>query len=170
MLYFKKNQPNNIVVTWTERSVSDAAPFYLLVLTKLATLVEYPITLAKANNLSQYKERYDKFAVNYPFSEEGQYKYVVYEANYTSPASFYQLYNERCDADNAFYSESPACAFAAFLPFSPPTPNIVGIVETGLAYVEVAEQEYSRYQNETNYTEYSNYENTFDQTFDETFN
>jgi len=155
MLYFKKNQPNNIVVTWTERTVDPAAPFYLLVLTKLATLVEYPITLAKASNLSQYKERYDKFLINYPFSEAGQYKYVVYEANYTSPANFYQLYNERCDADGAFYSESPSCAFAAFLPFSPPTPSIVGVVETGLAMVEVEEEDFSRYQNETTYEEYS---------------
>ena len=169
MLYFKKNQSNNIVVTWTDRATSDVAPFYLLVLTKLSTLVEYSITLRKSNNLSQYKERYDKFAVSYPFAESGQYKYVAYEANYTSPETFYQLYNERCDADGAFYSESPACAFDAFLPFSPPTPSLVGVVETGLAQVEVSKQEYARYGDATEYVAYEPATNIFDETFDETF-
>lgn len=169
MLYFKKNQPNDVVVTWTERSISDAAPFYLLVLTKLATLIEYPITLRKSDNLSQYPTRYDKFAVNYPFAEDGQYKYIVYEANYTSPATFYQLYNERCDADGAFYSEAPQCAFDRFVPFSPPTPSIVSVVETGLAQVQMGKQDYSRYGSGTEYVEYDSEVDTFDLTFDETF-
>ena len=169
MLYFKKNQPTNIVVTWTERSISDAAPFYLLVLTKLATLIEYPITLRKSDNLSEYPTRYDKFTVNYPFAEDGQYKYIVYESNYTSPATFYQLYNERCDADGAFYSEAPQCAFDRFVPFSPPTPSVVGVVETGLAQVEMDEEIFARYGTGTAYTEYQTAANTFDETFDETF-
>jgi hypothetical protein len=169
MLYFKKNQPNNIVVTWTERSISDAAPFYLLVLTKLATLAEYSISLRKSDNLSYYRQRYDLFVINYPFAEEGQYKYIVYEANYTSPATFYQLYNERCDADGAFYSEAPQCAFDRFVPFSPPTPSIVSVVETGLAQVEMDEEAFARYGSDTAYTEYQTAANTFDETFDQTF-
>jgi len=169
MLYFKKNQPNNIVVTWSERSISDTAPSYLLVLTKLATLIEYSITLRKSNNLSQYKERYDLFNVAYPFAEEGQYKYIAYEANYTNPADFYLNYNERCDADGAFYSESTSCAFATFLPFAPPTPSLVGVVETGLAMVEVEKEDFARHEGQTDYREYEPALSTFDQTFDETF-
>jgi len=132
MLYFKKNQPNNIVVTWTERSISDAAPFYLLVLTKLATLQTTTLAIAKSANLSQYKERYDKFSISHLFIEEGQYNYVAYESTTASMS------------------------------------GVISVVETGLAQVEIAEQEYSRYQKDTTYIEYPY--GIFDFTFDQTFN
>jgi len=132
MLYFKKNQPNNIVVTWTERSIESAAPFYLLVLTKLATLQTTTIAIAKSANLSQYKERYDKFSISHLFTEEGQYNYVAYESNTASMS------------------------------------GVVGVVESGLAQVEIAEQQYSSYQNDTTYIEYPY--GIFDFTFDQTFN
>jgi hypothetical protein len=132
MLYFKKNQPNNVVVTWTERSISDAAPFYLLVLTKIATLQTTTIAIAKSANLSQYKGRYDKFSISHLFTEEGQYNYVAYESTTASMS------------------------------------GVVGVVETGLAQVEIADQEYSRYQKDTIYIEYPY--GIFDFTFDQTFN
>jgi len=132
MLYFKKNQPNNVVVTWTERSISDAAPFYLLVLTKIATLQTTTIAIAKSANLSQYKERYDKFSISHLFTEEGQYNYVAYESTTASIS------------------------------------GVISVVETGLAQVEIAEQEYSRYQKDTIYIEYPY--GIFDFTFDQTFN
>jgi hypothetical protein len=84
MLYFKKNQSNNIVVTWTERAQSDAAPFYLLVLTNLTTLQDTLIVLPKVSNLSNFTERYDKFQVLTQFTQGGQYKYVAYESNTTA--------------------------------------------------------------------------------------
>jgi hypothetical protein len=132
MLYFKKNQPNNVVVTWTERSISDAAPFYLLVLTKLATLQTTTIAIAKSANLSQHKERYDKFSISHLFIEEGQYNYVAYESMTASIS------------------------------------GVVGVVETGLAQVEITEQGYTRYQKDTTYIEYPH--GIFDFTFDQTFN
>jgi hypothetical protein len=84
MLYFKKNQSNNIVVTWTERAQSDAAAYYLLVLTNLTTLQDTLIVLPKVSNLSNFTERYDKFQVLTQFTQGGQYKYVAYESNTTA--------------------------------------------------------------------------------------
>jgi len=84
MLYFKLNQPNDIVVTFTERSQSEAAPFYLLVLTHIETLIDTLIVLPKSANLSLYTERYDKFTISNLFTIGGQYRYVAHESNTTA--------------------------------------------------------------------------------------
>jgi hypothetical protein len=118
MLYFKKNQSNNIVVTWTDRATSDVAPYYILVLTHIATNFEYTIPLLKAANLSEYLERYDKFAILNEFTKEGQYKYVAYESN-TSAIT-----------------------------------GVIGVVETGLAQVEVSQEAYATNAGVTTYVEY----------------
>jgi len=84
MLYFKLNQSNDIVVTFTERSQSEAAPFYLLVLTHIETLIDTLIVLPKSANLSLYTERYDKFTISNLFTNGGQYRYVAHESNTTA--------------------------------------------------------------------------------------
>jgi len=133
MLYFKKNQSNNIVVTWTDRATSDVAPYYILVLTHIATNFEYTMPLLKSANLSEYLERYDKFTILNQFTKEGQYKYIAYESN-TSAIT-----------------------------------GVIGVVETGLAQVEISKQEYARFGDATEYVAYEPATNIFDETFDETF-
>jgi hypothetical protein len=118
MLYFKKNQSNNIVVTWTDRATSDVAPYYILVLTHIATNFEYTIPLLKSANLSEYLERYDKFTILNEFTKEGQYKYIAYESN-TSAIT-----------------------------------GVIGVVETGLAQVEVSQEAYATNAGVTTYVEY----------------
>jgi hypothetical protein len=124
MLYFKKNQSNNIVVTWTDRATSDVAPYYILVLTHIATNFEYTIPLLKSANLSEYLERYDKFTILNEFTKEGHYKYIAYESN-TSAIT-----------------------------------GVIGVVETGLAQVEVSQETYVTNAGVTTYVEYGEADNT----------
>lgn len=133
MLYFKKNQSNNIVVTWTERAQSDAAPFYLLVLTNLTSLQDTLIVLPKVSNLSNFTERYDKFQVLTQFTQGGQYKYVAYESNTTALSGAIGVVETglaQVETDQAaFISDSGVTQYVAFDTIEPsvnpaPAPTI----------------------------------------------
>lgn len=86
MLVLTKGVTSNIVVTLTEKQLL-TAPNYLFIFTGRTTNTEVKFILLNAADVSQYKQRYNKFSiVNTLFSTAKieQYIYNIYEQTSTT--------------------------------------------------------------------------------------
>jgi hypothetical protein len=85
MLVLTKGVTSNIVVTLTEKQLL-TAPNYLFVFTGRTTLTEIKFVLLNAADVSQYKNRYNKFSINHTLFTNAkieQYIYNIYEQEST---------------------------------------------------------------------------------------
>ena len=85
MIYIKKDEVNQIILTLTEVSTLPN-PYYLFVFQNEMDLLSAPITFYTAD-LSAYPERFNQFELDEPVDLElikGQYTYQIYES-YTTP-------------------------------------------------------------------------------------
>lgn len=86
MLVLTKGVTSNIVVTLTEKQLL-TAPNYLFIFTGRTTNTEVKFILLNAADVSQYKQRYNKFSIaNTLFSTAKieQYIYNIYEQTSTT--------------------------------------------------------------------------------------
>ena len=86
MLILTKGVTSNIVVTLTEKQLL-TAPNYLFIFTGRTTNTEVKFILLNAADVSQYKQRYNKFSIaNTLFSTAKieQYIYNIYEQTSTT--------------------------------------------------------------------------------------
>lgn len=85
MIYIKKDEVNQIILTLTEVSTIPN-PYYLFVFQNEMDKLSEPITFYTADS-SAYPERFNQFLLDEPVDLElvkGQYTYQIYES-YTTP-------------------------------------------------------------------------------------
>jgi hypothetical protein len=85
MIYIKKDEVNQIILTLTEVS-NIPNPYYLFVFQNEMDKLSAPITFYTADS-SAYPERFNQFLLDEPVDLElvkGQYTYQIYES-YTTP-------------------------------------------------------------------------------------
>ena len=85
MIYIKKDEVNQIILTLTEVS-KIPNPYYLFVFQNEMDKLSAPITFYTADS-SAYPERFNQFLLDEPVDLElvkGQYTYQIYES-YTTP-------------------------------------------------------------------------------------
>ena len=86
MIYIKKDEVNQIILTLTEVSTLPN-PYYLFVFQNEMDLLSAPITFYTAD-LSAYPERFNQFELDEPVDlvlVKGQYTYSIYESTTTPP-------------------------------------------------------------------------------------
>lgn len=86
MLVLTKGVTSNIVVTLTEKQLL-TAPNYLFVFTGRTTNTEIKFVLLNAADVSQYKNRYNKFSIassRFTNAKIEQYVYNIYEQTSTT--------------------------------------------------------------------------------------
>jgi hypothetical protein len=86
MIYIKKDEVNQIILTLTEVSTLPN-PYYLFVFQNEMDKLSAPITFYTAD-LSTYPERFNQFELDEPVDLElvkGQYTYSIYESTITPP-------------------------------------------------------------------------------------
>ena len=86
MIYIKKDEVNQIILTLTEVSTIPN-PYYLFVFQNEMDKLSTPITFYTAD-LSAYPERFNQFELDEPVDLElikGQYTYSIYESYITPP-------------------------------------------------------------------------------------
>lgn len=86
MLVLVKGVTSNIVVTLTEKQLL-TTPNYLFVFTGRTTNTEIKFVLLNQNDVSQYKQRYNKFSISnnlFTNAKVEQYIYNIYEQTSTS--------------------------------------------------------------------------------------
>ena len=86
MIYIKKDEVNQIILTLTEVSTLPN-PYYLFVFQNEMDKLSAPITFYTADS-SAYPERFNQFLLDEPVDLElvkGQYTYSIYESNTTPP-------------------------------------------------------------------------------------
>ena len=86
MIYIKKDEVNQIILTLTEVSTLPN-PYYLFVFQNEMDKLSSPITFYTAD-LSAYPERFNQFELDEPVDLElvkGQYTYSIYESSITPP-------------------------------------------------------------------------------------
>jgi len=86
MIYIKKDEVNQIILTLTEVSTLPT-PYYLFVFQNEMDKLSAPITFYTAD-LSAYPERFNQFELDEPVDLElikGQYTYSIYESSITPP-------------------------------------------------------------------------------------
>ncbi len=86
MIYIKKDEVNQIILTLTEVSTIPN-PYYLFVFQNEMDKLSAPITFYTADS-SAYPERFNQFLLDEPVDLElikGQYTYSIYESYITPP-------------------------------------------------------------------------------------
>ena len=86
MIYIKKDEVNQIILTLTEVSTLPN-PYYLFVFQNEMDKLSAPITFYTAD-VSAYPERFNQFLLDEPVDLElikGQYTYSIYESSITPP-------------------------------------------------------------------------------------
>jgi|LakMenEpi03Aug12_release.lakeMendotaPanAssembly.Ray.scaffolds.fasta_scaffold1825104_1 hypothetical protein len=86
MLVLTKGITSNIVVTLTEKQLL-TSPNYLFIFTGRTTNTEVKFVLLNAADISQYKQRYNKFNISntlFSTAKVEQYIYNIYEQTSTS--------------------------------------------------------------------------------------
>jgi hypothetical protein len=86
MIYIKKDEVNQIILTLTEVSTLPN-PYYLFVFQNEMDKLSAPITFYTADS-SAYPERFNQFILDEPVDLElikGQYTYSIYESHITPP-------------------------------------------------------------------------------------
>jgi hypothetical protein len=86
MIYIKKDEVNQIILTLTEVS-NIPNPYYLFVFQNEMDKLSAPITFYTADS-SAYPERFNQFLLDEPVDLElikGQYTYQIYESHITPP-------------------------------------------------------------------------------------
>ena len=88
MIYIKKDEVNQIILTLTEVSTLPN-PFYLFVFQNEMDKLSAPITYFNGD-ISSYPERFNQFLLDEPVDlnlVKGQYTYKIYESTITPPTS-----------------------------------------------------------------------------------
>lgn len=86
MIVLTKGVTSTIVVTLTEKQLL-TNPNYLFVFTGRTTNTEVKFVLLNASDISQYKERYNKFSISntlFTNAKPQQYTYNIYEQTSTT--------------------------------------------------------------------------------------
>ena len=82
MLLYTKGTNTDTYITLTELTTL-TSPYYLFVFENISTKVQYKVIVNSASDLSEYPERYNRFAIDtatlFTSAQVGQYSYNVYE-------------------------------------------------------------------------------------------
>lgn len=82
MLVYTIGTNTDTYITLTE-STTLVAPYYLFIFENISTKVQYKVIVNSTSDLSEYPERYNRFAIDvstlFATAQAGQYLYDVYE-------------------------------------------------------------------------------------------
>lgn len=82
MLVYTIGTNTDTYITLTE-STTLVAPYYLFIFENISTKVQYTVIVNSTSDLSEYPERYNRFAIDvatlFATAQAGQYLYDVYE-------------------------------------------------------------------------------------------